>query len=271
MWQPGPPATDLALAGAELVVNISRVAVPRRQGARARGDVRHARARQRVLRRVLQRRRRPGRADLRRPLVRARRRGRGASRARPGSRRRCSSSTSSPRRVIGRRLRDVRRRALARERETAPPVHGRARRARRAAGERRAGAAARSSPFEPSSSRCGSRSSSACATTSEERLPRRRRRRLRRDRLGADGGARRRGARRRARALRLDAVALLLRGDARATRGGSPRASAADFRELPIEPIVEAFTDDARATTFAGREPDLDRGEPPGPRPRRRC
>jgi NAD+ synthase (glutamine-hydrolysing) len=75
MWQPGPPATDLALAGAELPRERQRVAVPRRQGGRARGDVRHARPRQRLLRRVLQRRRRTGRADLRRSLVRARRRG----------------------------------------------------------------------------------------------------------------------------------------------------------------------------------------------------
>ena len=45
-----------------------RVAVPPRQGPRARGDARHPRARQLVLRRVLQRGRRPGRADLRRPL-----------------------------------------------------------------------------------------------------------------------------------------------------------------------------------------------------------
>ena len=32
IWQPGPPATDLALAGAHIVANISGVAVPPRQG-----------------------------------------------------------------------------------------------------------------------------------------------------------------------------------------------------------------------------------------------
>ena len=48
----------------------------------------------------------------------------------------------------------------------------------------------------------------------EERLRRRRRQRLGRDRLGRHGRARRRGARLRARPLRLDAVPLLVRGDA---------------------------------------------------------
>ena len=78
-----------------------RVAVPRRQAARARGDARHARARQRLLHRVLQRGRRPGRADLRRPLARDRRRGRGGrarARLRGGAarRRRRSGRRRSP-------------------------------------------------------------------------------------------------------------------------------------------------------------------------------
>ena len=97
MWQPGPPATDLALAGAAAAREHLRVAVPRRQGPRARGDVPDPRARQLVLRRLLQRGRRPGRADLRRPLVRDRRRGRRARARAPASRRSCSSSTSSRR------------------------------------------------------------------------------------------------------------------------------------------------------------------------------
>ena len=58
------------------------LAVPRRQGAGARGDVPAARAGHVQLRRLRQRGRRPGRARLRRPLVRPRRRGRGA---RPGA------------------------------------------------------------------------------------------------------------------------------------------------------------------------------------------
>ena len=55
-----------------------RVTVPRRQGARARGDVPAARAGHVQLRCLRQRGRRPGRARLRRPLLRAGRRGRGA-------------------------------------------------------------------------------------------------------------------------------------------------------------------------------------------------
>src|SRR5262249_33160437 len=63
LWQPGPPATDLALAGAPLLPHPSApplhrhqhlgLAVPRSPRSRARGDVRHPRTRQRVLHRVL--------------------------------------------------------------------------------------------------------------------------------------------------------------------------------------------------------------------------
>ena len=76
MWQPGPPATDLALAGAQLLVNIS--ASPFHVGKdREREEMFRTRARDNDgVRRLLQHRRRPGRADLRRPLARARRRGR---------------------------------------------------------------------------------------------------------------------------------------------------------------------------------------------------
>ena len=78
MWQPGPPATDLALAGAQLLVNIS--ASPFHVGKeREREEMFQQRARDTAcVRRVRERGRRPGRADLRRALVRARRRGRGA-------------------------------------------------------------------------------------------------------------------------------------------------------------------------------------------------
>ena len=107
-----------------------RVAVPRRQGPRARGDAAGARARQLVLRRALQRGRRAGRADLRRPLGRARRRGRGARARAPGFEEALLVVDVDPVAAVGRRLRDVRRRALARERadraeldevELAPP------------------------------------------------------------------------------------------------------------------------------------------------------
>ena len=122
MWQPGPPATDLALAGAELLVNISASPFYVGRDRRARGDVRHARARQLVLRRVLQHRRRTGRADLRRALRRASTtKGKVIARA-PGFEEALLFADIEPQEVIGRRLRDVRRRALARERETIPPV-----------------------------------------------------------------------------------------------------------------------------------------------------
>ena len=68
-----------------------RLAVPRRQGGGSRGDARHAGAGQRRVPRVLQPRRRAGRARLRRSLGRARRRGRGAragARVRGGAARR---------------------------------------------------------------------------------------------------------------------------------------------------------------------------------------
>ena len=52
IWQPGPPTTDLALAGAQLVAQHLGLAVPRRQGPRARGDAAGAGARQLVLRRA---------------------------------------------------------------------------------------------------------------------------------------------------------------------------------------------------------------------------
>ena len=92
------------------------LAVPPRQGRGARGDARHAGARQLVLDRVRERRRRPGRADLRRAQPRPRR-GRGDRRPRARVR------GGTPRR--GRR-RDHRgqpaapRRAAARARARAP-------------------------------------------------------------------------------------------------------------------------------------------------------
>ncbi len=74
-----------------------RVAVPRRQGPRARRDAEGARARQLLLLRAVQRGRRPGRADLRRPLRGARRRGRD-----PRARRRLRGGAARRRRRPGR-------------------------------------------------------------------------------------------------------------------------------------------------------------------------
>ena len=135
MWQPGPPATDLALAGAELLVNIS--ASPFHVGTEVeREEMFVTRARDNAcVRRVLQRGRRPGRADLRRPLVRARRRGRGR-RARAGVR---GDAARRRRRAEGGDRPPASRRAAARARARArgePAGAGRARRASRAAVER---------------------------------------------------------------------------------------------------------------------------------------
>src|ERR687887_1428704 len=71
LWQPGPPATDLALAGAQLLTNISASPFHVHRD-REREEMFATRARHRLLRRLLQRSRRPGRAELRRRLARAR-------------------------------------------------------------------------------------------------------------------------------------------------------------------------------------------------------
>ena len=121
MWQPGPPATDLALAGAELLVNIS--ASPFYVGRdREREEMFVTRARDNscfvafcntvggqdelifdghsvVL------------DDEGTVIARA-----------PGFEEALLLADIEPKEVIGRRLRDVRRRALAREREEIPPV-----------------------------------------------------------------------------------------------------------------------------------------------------
>src|SRR3954463_8371744 len=121
MWQPGPPATDLALAGAELLANIS--ASPFYVGRdREREEMFVTRARDNscfiafcnavggqdelifdghsvVI------------DDEGKVIVRA-----------PGFEEALLLAAIEPQEVIGRRLRDLRRRALARERETIPPV-----------------------------------------------------------------------------------------------------------------------------------------------------
>src|SRR5436190_15355599 len=121
MWQPGPPATDLALAGAELLVNIS--ASPFYVGRdREREEMLVTRARDNscfvafcntvggqdelifdghsvVL------------DDEGTVIARA-----------PGFEEALLLADIEPKEVIGRRLRDARRRALAREREQVPPV-----------------------------------------------------------------------------------------------------------------------------------------------------
>ena len=198
-----------------------RVAVPRRQGPGARGDAQGPGHRQLLLLRAVQRGRRPGRADLRRPLGGARRRGRGArprrrvrgraagGRHRPGRRGGTQAARRTPPRARARP--GTARRDRVGARSGAQPGHGSPGPGRRAARRPRADAArARARPAR---------------LRDEERLRRRRDRTVRRDRLGADCCALRRGPRARARPWRLDAVALLLGRHARRRRapGGVAR------------------------------------------------
>ena len=164
VWQPGPPATDLALAGAHMLVNIS--ASPFHVGkAEDREEMLVTRARDNACyvafcnlvggqdelvfdghSVVLD--------DEGEVIARA-----------PGFEEALLVVDVDPTEAIGRRLRDVRRRELGRARGGSPE----AQRDRRRAAPRRQteSAAARSSPSRPSSSRCGARSSSASATTSK--------------------------------------------------------------------------------------------------------
>jgi NAD+ synthase (glutamine-hydrolysing) len=121
MWQPGPPATELALAGAELIVNIS--ASPYHLGKeREREEMLVTRARDNscfvaFCNAV------GGQDELifdghscvidDEGIVVARA---------PGFEEALLVVDIEPKEVIGRRLRDLRRRSLARERETPPPV-----------------------------------------------------------------------------------------------------------------------------------------------------
>ena len=211
IWVPGPPATDLALAGAQLVANIS--ASPFHVGKdREREEMLKVRATDNscfvALCNAV-----GGQDELifdghsvviddeGEVLARA-----------AGFEEELLVVDIDPVAAVGRRLRDVRRRALARdsapaeltEVELAPP-------------REQAEAA-------PSGARCAARRPRADAPRAraraarlrdEERLRRRRDRPLGRDRLGPHRRALRRGARRRPRARRLDAVALLVGGHAR--------------------------------------------------------
>ena len=122
MWQPGPPATDLALAGAELLVNIS--ASPFYVGRdREREEMFVTRARDNscfvaFCNAV------GGQDELifDGHSVVIDDEGKVIARP-PGFEEALLFADIEPQEVIGRRLRDVRRRALARERETIPPVN----------------------------------------------------------------------------------------------------------------------------------------------------
>ena len=122
MWQPGPPATDLALAGAELLVNIS--ASPFYVGRdREREEMFVTRARDNSC--FVSFCNAVGGQDeliFDGHSVVIDDEGKVIARA-PGFEEALLFADIEPQEVIGRRLRDVRRRALARERETIPPVN----------------------------------------------------------------------------------------------------------------------------------------------------
>ena len=255
MWQPGPPATDLALAGAELLVNIS--ASPFHVGKEVeREEMFVTRARDSACfvafcnavggqdelifdghSCVLE-----DNGDV---LARA-----------PGFEECLLVVDVDLKGVLGRRLRDVRRRALARDRETVPhlePVHVEAPAPREPA-ESRAQAAL--VPFEPELEQMrralvlglrdyvqkngfgdvvvavsGGIDSALTAA-------------LAADALGAD---------------RVHCVSMPSRYSSEGTRGDARRLAdslGCDFREIAIEGAVEAF-DVALAPHFDEREPDL--------------
>ena len=121
MWQPGPPATELALAGAELLVNIS--ASPFYVGRdREREEMFVTRARDNAC--FIAFCNTVGGQDeliFDGHSVVLDDEGTVIARA-PGFEEALLLADVEPKEVIGRRLRDVRRRALAREREETPPV-----------------------------------------------------------------------------------------------------------------------------------------------------
>ena len=213
MWQPGPPATDLALAGAELLVNIS--ASPFHVGKEVeREEMFVTRARDNACF-VAFCNAVGGQDELIFDGHSCVLDDEGAVVARaPGFEEATARRRHRAEVVIGRRLRDVRRRALARERETL----------RRSSRPRRARAHPRLERQAIDGAVAGSRRARADAARARARPARlRARRTASRDVvIGVSGGidsavtaalaAEALGAG--ARALRLDAVALLVRGDA---------------------------------------------------------
>ncbi len=221
IWQPGPPTTDLALAGAQLVVNIS--ASPFHVGKdREREEMLRVRARDNscfvALCNMV-----GGQDELifDGSSVVFDDEGELVARA-PSFEEALLVVDLDPATAVGRRLRDVRRRALARERREAPaPLELELEPPRAQAALVRPAPAAAARRPRPDAARPLTR---PARLRHEERVRRCRDRHLRRDRLGAHRGDRGRGARRRPRARRLDAVALLVGGH-EATASGSPARS----------------------------------------------
>ncbi len=266
MWQPGPPATDLALAGAQLLVNIS--ASPFHLGKdREREEMFRTRARDTAAyvafcntvggqdelifdghSLVLD--------DEGTVLARA-----------PGFEEALLVVDVDPTAVVARRLTDARRRALARERGDLGAV----RRVR--LDPPRAQRDTVTPAIVPFGGRARADAAGARARAerlrAQERLRRHRRRRLRRHRLGADRGDRGRGARAGEGALRVDAVALLVRRHAhgRAPARGEPRLRVPRDRDRADGGGVRRRAGRVVRRTRAGP----DGGEHPGADPRHRC
>jgi NAD+ synthase (glutamine-hydrolysing) len=252
IWQPGPPATDLALAGAQLIVNIS--ASPFHVGKeREREQMLQTRARDNVCyvafvnavgaqdelvfdghSVVLD--------DEGEVLARA-----------PGFEEALLVIDVEPEEAVGRRLRDVRRRSLESERDAVPELPVVHAGSPHPAGERVAGTVA---PFldelesmrlalelglrdyvdknafrEVVVSVSGGIDSALTAAIASEAL-------------GPE---------------RVHCVSMPSRFSSEGTRGDARRLAellGADFLELPIEPLVESFLE-TLAGPFHGREPDL--------------
>ena len=254
VWQPGPPATDLALAGAQLLLNIS--ASPfHLDKDREREEMLVTRARDNscfvALCNAV-----GGQDELifDGHSVVLDDQGEVIARA-PGFEEALLVVDLDPEAVIGRRLRDVRRRALEQERETPPPVS----------------VVHIGSPREPSDGARARRCDRADARPARADAPRARARL--RDYvekngfsevvLGVSGGID--SALVAALAVealgpeRVHCVSMPSRYSSEATRHDA-RALAeslgAHFLELPIDSIYDAF-EAALADVFAGREPDL--------------
>jgi len=255
MWQPGPPATDLALAGAELLVNIS--ASPFHVGKEVeREEMFVTRARDNACF-VAFCNAVGGQDELVFDGHSCVIDDEGGIVARAvGFEEQLLLVDVEPKAVIGRRLRDVRRRALAREREAPPPaqvVHVGAVRPHGSDGNRFEGAVV---PFEPELEQMrlalelglrdyvgkngfgdivigvsGGIDSAVTAALAAEALD----------------------------PERVHCVSMPSRFSSEGTRTDARRLAenlGCDFRELPIEPVVEAFAE-VLAEPFAGREPDL--------------
>ena len=264
IWQPGPPATDLSLAGAQLLVNLS--ASPFHVGkAEDREEMLVTRARDNAS--YLAFCNLVGGQDelvFDGHSVVLDDEGEVIARA-PGFEEALLVVDLDPTEAIGRRLRDVRRRELERTREDVPaatvidlpratPV------AEPVAGDRR--------PVRcRSSSRCGSRSVSGIRDYVEKSG-------FREVVLGISGGidsaltaaicADALGA------DRVHTVSMPSRYSSEGTRDDAREVSenlGVDFREIPIEGVVGAFARRARAVV-RGTRARPDGGEPPGARPR---